>query len=182
MSLGVTWTSIAVITNNVCPTGPIDYWTSDSKTGVYGLDLLHSISLYSLQGQSSDWGFDETICNQVKPSDFRDDCTSEIRHLRQCLVCSLPPPAMLNHSYSLTHINQVSAERCEMDWCEALYGVLRHLRRRSVLIASSISSVTLYHVAIAYWISVNEMLLCPTLLPMTLKPNQQNDQIVIPCW
>lgn len=94
----------------------------------------------------------------------------------------LLPPAILDHSYSLAHIDQVCAERCKMEWCEALCGMLRHLRRRSSLITSSIPSVTLYHVAIAYWISLIEMLLCPTLLPLTLKPNQENDQIIIPCW
>lgn len=95
--------------------------------------------------------------------------------------CCLQPYFIFNHSYFQTHIDQVRAEHCEMEWCGALYVKLRHLRR-SGLITSSIPSVTLYHVAIAYWISVNEMLLCPTLLPLTLKPNQQNDQIIIPCW
>lgn len=107
---------------------------------------------------------------------------SEIRDLRQSQLCSLLPPAILNHSYSLTHIDQGSVERCEMEWCGAFYGMLRHLRRRSGLITSSVPPVTLYHVAIAYWISVNEMLLCPTPLQLTLKPNQENDQIIIPCW
>lgn len=146
------------------------------KKGVYGSDLLHSITFYTLWGQSSDWGFDDTISNKVKPRDFWTG--SDQRLASEPLL----PPAILDHSYSLTHIDQVCAERREMEWCEALCGMLRHLRRRSGLIASSIPSVTLDHVAFAYWISLNEMLLCPTLLPLTLKPNQENDQIIIPCW
>lgn len=50
-------------------------------------------------------------------------------------LCSSLPPAILNHSYTLTHIDQVGAERCEMECRGALYGMLRHLRRRSGLIA-----------------------------------------------
>ncbi len=179
-------TTIVVTTNNFFPTEPIDNWTSDSsKKRVYGSDLLDSISFYFLWGQSSDWGFDDTICNQVKPSDLKtgwDDGMSKIRDLHQSQLCSLLPPAILNHSYSSTHIDQVSAERCEMEWCGVLYGMLRHLRRRSSLITSSIPPATFYHMTIAYWISVNEMLLCPTLLQLILKPSQETDQIIIPCW
>lgn len=103
------------------------------------------------------------------------------RSLHLSLLCSFLPPAIFNHSYSFTHIDQVSAECSEMEWCGVLYGMLTHLRGRASLIASSIPSVTFYHASIAYWISVNEMLSCPTLLRLTLKPDQQNDQIIIPC-
>lgn len=98
--------TIVVTTNNFFP---LNQWTTGLrliKKGVYGFDLLHSISFYTLWGQSSDWGFDDTICNQVKPRDFktgRDDSMTETRDLHKSLLCSLLPPAIFNHSYSLTH-------------------------------------------------------------------------------
>lgn len=78
----VTWSQI--ITFSLLKT--VDNWKSHSskKWEVYELDLFHSVSFYSLGGQSSKWGFDDPIYNQVKPCDFktgRDGSTSKIRDL-----------------------------------------------------------------------------------------------------
>lgn len=170
-----------VTTHNIFPTEPINSWTAaSSKKGVYGFYLLHSISFYSLWGQSSEWIFDGANCNQVKPSDFnigRHDGISKIRDLHQSLLFSLLPPGIPNHSSFLTHIDHVRAEHWELEWCRALCVKPRHLRK-SGLITSFIPSDTLYHVAIAYLISVNEMLLCPTLLPLTPKWSNHNPLLV----
>lgn len=113
-----------------------------------GFTILNYISSH-LRLKSS-LGFDDAICNQVKQSDLntgRYDGMSEIRDLHQSQLCFSLPPAILNHSYSSTHIDQVSAECCEMEWCGASYVMLRHLRRRSGLLTSPIPYVTLCHVA-----------------------------------
>lgn len=151
------------------PEIPFSHWINKiidnrfiKKRKVYGVGLLHSITFYSLWGQSSKLGFDDTIYNQVKPSEIktsRGECTSEMRDLHQTLLCSFLPAAILNHLYSLTYIDPVSAECCKMKWCQPLYAMLRHL-----WLYLKLNSVTLFHVAITYRISVNEMLLCPTLL------------------
>lgn len=66
-----------------------------------------------------------------------------------------------------------------MPECGASNGILRHLRRTSGLIASSVTSLTLYHVAITYWISVNEMLLSNCIASDCWNPVRGT--IIIPC-
>lgn len=59
---------------------------------VYGVDLLHSISFYSPAGQSSKWGFDDTIYNRVDSKTHRE---KEIRK-------PAPTPAVLLPACSRT--------------------------------------------------------------------------------
>lgn len=93
--------TIIVTTNNFFPIQTIDNRKSHSskKWEVYKLDLFHSVSFYSFWGQSSKWGFDDPIYNQVKPCDFktgRDGSTSKIRHLhRTCCAPSCLQPYLI---------------------------------------------------------------------------------------
>lgn len=162
---------------------PIDNWTSDSskKRGFMGLIYWTQFRFIpsEVRVQIGDLMIPSVIkWNRVISKQAAMMASiSEIKDPHQSLLCSPQPPDILSHSYSLTHIDQTRAERGEMERWEA-----ETPWKRSGFITSSIPSVTLYHVAIAYWISVDEMLLCPTLLPLTPTPNQESDQIIIPRW
>lgn len=58
---------------------------------VYGVDLLHSISFYSPSGQSSKWGFDDTIYNRADSKTHREkESAREIRKPAPTPVVLLP--------------------------------------------------------------------------------------------
>lgn len=71
-------------------------------------------------------------------------------HLRR--QCSFLPAAALNHFYSLTHTDQVSAECCETKWCQAPYGLPKTPEKKEWPYLQ-LSPVTLNHVAIIHRIS-----------------------------